>query len=217
MAIYATSDWHGYMSIYKQIKDFINLDDTVYVLGDSGDRGPHGWECIKACLEDPQIKYLKGNHDDMTAKAMYGDHHSEELSYYNGGYDTFQTWIKEGMDMKWARKLQNLPTIGEYKNKKEQDIYLCHAGFTIGTDVNDHQIVWDRKHIFDKPVDTNKIVIHGHTPVRSIIEVPIKDWYKPYWYANFTKCDIDMGIYRSGKACLLNLDTWDYKIFDAKE
>ena len=29
MAVYATSDWHGYMSIYNQIKEYINPDDTV--------------------------------------------------------------------------------------------------------------------------------------------------------------------------------------------
>ena len=217
MAIYATSDWHGYMSIYNQIKEYINPDDTVYVLGDSGDRGPHGWECIKTCLADPQIIYLKGNHDDMTAKAILGDHEAEHLSYYNGGYETIQDWMSDGMETSWGHKLINLPTIGEYKNKEGQDIYLCHAGFTVGSDVNNHELVWDRKHIFDEPVDTNKIVIHGHTPVRSIKAVPREEWYQPYWYANSTKCDIDMGTYRSGKACLLNLDTWDYKIFDVKE
>ena len=39
MAVYACSDLHGTMFLYKQIKNFLEPNDIVYFLGDAGDRG----------------------------------------------------------------------------------------------------------------------------------------------------------------------------------
>ena len=36
--VFACSDLHGMMSLYKQIKDFLKPDDIVYFLGDASDR-----------------------------------------------------------------------------------------------------------------------------------------------------------------------------------
>ena len=215
---YALSDIHGYLSIYEKVAAALGPEDRVIFLGDAGDRGPNGWECIKAIWEDNRFTYLKGNHEDMTAKAMLGDHWSEELSIYNGGQKTLDAWYAEGADEVWGRTLLNLPYVTSYTNANGQTIYLSHAGFSPGTDPDEKQCIWDREHIFD-PVSTfgDGIVIHGHTPVRSIRSIPSKDWNKPYWYADNQKCDIDLCTYRSGKACLLNLDTWDYEVIEAKD
>ena len=70
MAIYACSDLHGRLDLLKQIQDFLQPDDTVYFLGDAGDRGPNPWETIKAVAQDKRFIYLKGNHEDMLVKAM---------------------------------------------------------------------------------------------------------------------------------------------------
>ena len=40
MSTYACSDIHGMMVFYEMIKNFIQPKDTVYFLGDAGDRGP---------------------------------------------------------------------------------------------------------------------------------------------------------------------------------
>ena len=70
MAIYACSDLHGRLDLLKQIQDFLQLDDTIYFLGDAGDRGPNPWETIKAVAQDKRFIYLKGNHEDMLVKTM---------------------------------------------------------------------------------------------------------------------------------------------------
>lgn len=217
MAVYALSDIHGHLSIYNQIVAKLRMGDRVYYLGDAGDRGPHGWECIKAIYNNPQFKYIKGNHEDMTAKAILGDWDARELSCYNGGYETLEGWEMDGAYEEWGHRLKALPYLTSYTNSSGQIIMLSHAGYTYGNDPDEHDCIWGREHIFDDPIETNVIMVHGHTPVNSIRSIPAKDWNKPYWYANNTKCNIDMGTYRSGKACLLNLDTWDYKIFDVKE
>ena len=38
MAVYACTDLHGHLNLYKQIKKFIKDTDTVFFLGDAGDR-----------------------------------------------------------------------------------------------------------------------------------------------------------------------------------
>ena len=40
MATYAISDLHGRMDLFRQVKEFLQPEDVVYVLGDCGDRGP---------------------------------------------------------------------------------------------------------------------------------------------------------------------------------
>ena len=89
MATYAISDLHGRMDLFRQVKEFLQPEDVVYVLGDCGDRGPAGWELIKTIYEDPQFIYLMGNHEDMLVDAMRGD---KQLCFYNGGKDTFRSW-----------------------------------------------------------------------------------------------------------------------------
>ena len=39
MANYVCSDLHGYLELYKKIKNFIKPEDTIFFLGDAGDRG----------------------------------------------------------------------------------------------------------------------------------------------------------------------------------
>ena len=69
MSNFAVSDLHGHLKLYNKIKKFLKPEDTVYCLGDCGDRGPDAWETIKAVAKDEQFIYLKGNHEDMLVKA----------------------------------------------------------------------------------------------------------------------------------------------------
>ena len=54
MAYWAISDLHGYYSFWEQVKNIIDKNDTVIVLGDCIDRGPNSWKTLKAVLSDPQ-------------------------------------------------------------------------------------------------------------------------------------------------------------------
>lgn len=98
MTYWACSDMHGYYSFYKGIKDIIGPEDIVICLGDCGDRGPRSWNLIKAVLNDPQFIYLKGNHEDMLAKAIrayvlddrdFNYDFDVRLCWDNGGRPTF--------------------------------------------------------------------------------------------------------------------------------
>ena len=70
MKFYATSDFHGHYNLYKKIKEMVDPQDIIYVLGDCADRGPNGWKTLKAVIEDPQCILLMGNHEHMLMKSM---------------------------------------------------------------------------------------------------------------------------------------------------
>lgn len=70
MSVLAWADLHGRMDIFLKGLTYLKPEDKVYFLGDAADRGPNGWEIIKAIIEDPRFIYIKGNHEDLMIKAI---------------------------------------------------------------------------------------------------------------------------------------------------
>lgn len=238
MSVYAISDLHGCLNLYKQVKAFLKPEDKVYCLGDCGDRGPNSWETIKAVAADPQFIYLMGNHESILVAAMcsildkpqVGDsifyHNPESLLAMNGGAETLNSWIKEGQNPEWIDYLNSLRRIDFYKNTTGINIILNHAGFTPDSPPNDYDLVWSRSHFWapwPKGYD-NVVVVHGHTPCEylskdlNMVHGPEhrKDWAPidgAIWYADGHKIDIDMGSFNTGTTLLFDLDTFDEHIF----
>lgn len=230
MTHWVCSDMHGYYSFYEQIKKNIDPEDKVICLGDCGDRGPQSWKLIKAVLNDPQFIYLKGNHEDMLAKALkeyLEDDRDFPYSYYvrlcwsNGGLFTFEDASQES-DIRGAIKvLENLPLEYHYTNPEGKRFCLCHAGFTAGTTwktdkLRTQDLIWDREHSFDNWFDTTEfdVVIHGHTPIP--FDFVDEDEFdgSPYTYCDGHKINIDAGSYYSKKGILFNLDTYESICFE---
>lgn len=230
MATWACSDMHGYYSFYEQIKKNISPEDKVICLGDCGDRGPQSWKLIKAVLNDPQFIYLKGNHEDMLAKALYQYFEQDfmDRDYYylcsmNGGSRTFYDASCESDPLGAAKILNNLPLEYHYTNPEGKRFCLCHAGFTGGLKCKSesrraHMLIWDRDHTFDpaSTFDTTDfdIVVHGHTPIP--FDFVDEDEFdgSPYTYCGGHKINIDAGSYYSKKGILFNLDTYESICFE---
>ena len=104
------------------------------------------------------------------------------------------------------------------QNDRGQDIHLSHAGFT-PLKKDNPDLIWDRTHFVHEWPQTgydNFYVVHGHTPIDSLSDVFKKEELTyPLVYSNGHKIDIDCGVFRTGKACLLNLDTFESTIFKA--
>lgn len=235
MAIYACSDFHGCIDFYKAIKNFIKPEDTVYFLGDAGDRGPESWKTIKAVARDPQFVYIKGNHEDMLVKAIFDCVDNDYMGGYrllanNGGTNTFDEAMLEEDPKGWANWLAKLPTHIETVNSQNEKIYLSHAGFTpwINKDKctailpDNKSLVWDRTHYFDRLTAApweDAIIVHGHTPIPSLwgdLNIPEEQQEKgALWYAGGRKLCIDTGAVWTGHAVLVNLDTWEEHIFES--
>ena len=196
MSVYACSDLHGMLHFYKAIKDKLKPEDTVYFLGDAGDRGPHCWETIKAILDDPQFIYLRGNHEAMLCDVLdehicYGspDYYSMHLLSMNGGDSTYEEAIADPQLEHYYRKLARLETLKEYTNINGERIVLCHAGFTpwkedffaddeekkdvVFREPSFRDLLWDREHFLDEWTQEDCVdcfVVHGHTPIPYLLD-----------------------------------------------
>lgn len=217
------SDIHGNGKIFDQIVNYMESfegDYYCYFLGDAADRGENGYRIIKHMLNDPEhFLYLKGNHEDLfvkAAKALNDMAKLQQMSisyflrtehldvsdlammdddillyYHNGGRSTFEHWIKDGAPMTLISRLEQLPLTAAY------DKYdMCHAGCTIQDweNHNEESLLWDRSHFYD-PWYENRILIHGHTPVRSM-PVELRKYtggsiVQPLVYCDKSKIDLD--------------------------
>ena len=126
-----------------------------------------------------------------------------------------------------VKKLVRLPTYKEYVNKDGERVFLSHAGFTPwSADFADlaiptpKELIWNRDHILDDVDEDwvdNVVIVHGHTPIPLMDIVPRNaELHGAYWYAEDRKVNIDCGLVWTGETVLLDLDTWDEHIFDAK-
>ena len=67
MSHYVVSDVHGEDDRWKAMLEKIHFSaqDTLYILGDVVDRGPHGVEILQEIMRTPNMKMLLGNHEFM--------------------------------------------------------------------------------------------------------------------------------------------------------
>lgn len=215
MSVYAVSDLHGRKKLLDKILEILQPGDTLYCLGDVCDRGKYGYDMIKEVLANPQIVYLKGNHEELFIYAAKQARHNkfnpfddmpetDDILFHraNGGEKTLRLWEKDGMPMDIIRQLEELPTAALYKNISGKTIVLTHSGsFT--------DPLWDREHfIKDEDIEENTIYVHGHTPIPYMINKKNTKYSAPYWYNNNQKVNIDCGSFASHMTVLLNLDTF---------
>ena len=228
MSTFAFSDLHGNMQLFKAIQDSLQEDDICYCLGDCADRGPDGWEIIKAVIRDPRMKFIKGNHEDFLVKAM-SQYYSEGrvdsdfiLWMHNGGDPTYNAMLADQSAEQWIPQIRRLPVYEKYVNENGITVHLCHAGFNPkeGFTENITQypdvLLWDRNHIGSKrwSGDAKEVIVHGHTPTIFLCqELGIKAESGAVWYLDNHKVDIDCGTIVTQQVVLLDLDTFDEDIF----
>ena len=218
MAIYALSDIHGEIELWKQIQEFLTKEDTLVFLGDAIDRGPEGLQVLQEMLSDERVIFLRGNHEQNIIE-VYKD---------PDDYQFLQDWFKDGGYLTWLsfnslpshrqanlyQKLQNLPLHATYINNQGIRIKLSHSGFT--PEVEDdakytqsqllNKYLYNRKHLQQEWVNCEKIdlIVHDHTPTGFINSNLCG---QVCFYCNKKKIDIDTGATFTGVAALLDLDT----------
>lgn len=70
--IFFFTDAHGHYPLFSTMRDWCKTQDNECLIvygGDAIDRGSDGYRIIKELLDDPQIIYLYGNHEDLFIKA----------------------------------------------------------------------------------------------------------------------------------------------------
>ena len=137
--IFFFTDIHGMYDLYRAIMSYCYEEDPEAMIifgGDAIDRGKDGYKIMKELLDNPQVVYLMGNHEDLFVKAakeikeqlqfrsfdrkevhdtIYWcrgyDYKYEAIqnSLYNGGLNTLIDWVLDGMPMDIIEKIEALP------------------------------------------------------------------------------------------------------------
>ena len=228
IATYVISDIHGQYDMFMELIDKIDLKqtDTLYVLGDILDRGPHPIKVLKRLMEMPNAICIVGNHELMALECLeflmkeITEMSIEELDeemldnlvtwQYNGSKSTIDEFIELGSD----EKQDIIDFIKEFLIYEEVavsdwDYLLVHAGlgnYSPEKDIEDyslHELVWIRAD-YDEQYFEDTFVITGHTPTQTIEGNP-----RPgFIYRNNNHIAIDCGAhYPGGRLAAICLET----------
>lgn len=228
IATYVISDIHGEYQMFMELLDKIKLKetDTLYVLGDVLDRGPHPIKTLMKLMEMPNAICIAGNHELMALECLeflrkeITDTSIEEFD--EEMLDNLMTWqsngskttIDEFRELDTDMRQEVIAYVKEFLIYEEltvgeHDYLLVHAGlgnFTPEKDIEEYslyELVWKRADYKEKYFD-DVYVVTGHTPTQMIDENP-----KPgRIYRKNNHIAIDCGAYfLGGRLAAICLDT----------
>ena len=241
MSTWCFSDIHGQRHLFNQVMNEIGPNDTVYFLGDAIDRGPDGWAIFKQLMNDHRVIFICGNHEDMMIDALRAfPHmpwtHAAEVWGWNGNKPTLEAIRNDNPEVvrSYLNRARDLPIFETYTNQFGDIFWLSHAGCDYTEDLAEldrEDLIWDRSHFItnmwyhDSP--DNLYIVHGHTPIPILQEemsmycdnIPRDAEIEPgaYYYAEGHKICIDCGAHFTDTTVLLNLDTFEEKVFTIDE
>lgn len=192
MATYVISDIHGQYKMFLDLIDKIKLKDTdtLYILGDILDRGPHPIKALMKIMEMPNAICLAGNHEYMALQClpflmkeiteMSIDQLNEKMLnnlviwQCNGSKTTLDEFRTLDLDMKYE-VIDFLNDLQLYKKLtvNGKNYLLVHGGlgnFSPEKTLEDYEIeelVWSRAK-YDVQYYTDVKLVTGHTPTQKI-------------------------------------------------
>jgi serine/threonine protein phosphatase 1 len=165
-------DIHGCGKTFIRLLDRvirIQRSDTVFLLGDTIDRGPHSREVLDKIMELQRAGYdirsLRGNHEEMFLNSCR-DRSFFRMWMINGGYETLRSFEVEDaceIPLEYRRLMESFLPFIEYGN-----FVIVHA--TLNFQMEDpfadrDAMLWSRSREVDSRLIGGKRVIGGHTPV----------------------------------------------------
>lgn len=228
IATYVISDIHGQYDMFMELLDKIKLkdNDTLYVVGDILDRGPHPIKTLMKLMEMPNAICLVGNHELMFLECLeflmkeITDKSLEELNaetldnlvtwQFNGSQSTIDEFRK--LDSESQKDVIDFIKdflIYEKVSVNGKNYLLVHAGlgnYSQEKDIEDyslHELIWVRAD-YDVRYFEDTYVITGHTPTQTIED----NQHPGYIYWRNNHIVIDCGAhYPGGRLAALCLDT----------
>lgn len=228
IATYVISDIHGQYDMFIELLDKIDLkeDDTLYILGDIIDRGPHPIKTLRKIMEMPNVICIVGNHEVMAIEcleflmreitddsiAAFGEDIMANLMTWrlNGCSTTIDEFAELDDETKHAViDFMKEFLIYEEVTAGDKDYLLVHAGlgnFLPEKDIEEYtlyELIWDRAD-YDFQYFDDKYVVTGHTPTQIIEENPAPG----YIYKDNNHIAIDCGASMpGGRLAAICLDT----------
>lgn len=190
MRTVAIGDVHGQLAALVEL--FVCIEqkgwDRLVFLGDYIDRGPDSKGTIdfvrslQATHGSEKVVAIKGNHEDMCLHAFEQyDNNDSKLGasfYLNGGYATLESFAREeegcnaepGIPQVYLDWMKGLPTRYE-----DDNAHYIHGGALPGLPIAeqaDYDLMWERYTFLKTDYMWDKVIIHGHTPVKNVEERP---------------------------------------------
>ena len=228
MATYVISDIHGEYDLFVELLDIIKLKeaDTLYILGDILDRGPHPIKVLLKLMEMPNAICIVGNHELMALECLEflcREITEEAIAGIDSKMvDNLLTWQMNGsvtttdeFHMLNSETRQDvIDFIKDFLIYEEltvdgKNYLLVHGGlgnYSPEKELDDYSIkelVWDRADYETQYFD-DVYVVTGHTPTQGIEGNP-----RPgYIYRTNNHIAIDCGCYfPGGRLAAICLDT----------
>jgi serine/threonine protein phosphatase 1 len=175
MLTYAIGDVHG--CVDKLVRLLARCRDhagdrprRLVFVGDYIDRGPDSRGVVETLLtlqrDDPRVICLRGNHEALMLEALEtGD---EALWLLNGGGETLDSYdVEQALDLpaelvEWA---DALPLSFDDGRR-----LFVHAGLNPRVPLDrqtEQDVLWIREPFLSSRRDFGRLVVHGHTPLRT--------------------------------------------------
>ena len=228
MAVYAIADIHGEYDLFMELLDKIALQDTdtLYVVGDVVDRGPHPVKVLQQMMLMPNVIPLAGNHELMAMECLgflNKEITDESIASLEAEMiDNLLVWQKNGsastLDefsrLDEEERQDILDYLSEFQLYEQlqvngQKYLLVHAG--LGGYRPDRrldsyspaELLWTRAD-YETCYFNDMLVISGHTPTQLIEENP-----RPgYIYRHNNHVAIDCGAcFAGGRLAAFCLDS----------
>lgn len=192
--IYVVSDIHGRYDKWQELLRTIKPTwaDTIYVLGDTIDRGPEGLKTLLEMADMPNVVHLLGNHEFMLMSVLptllaqltnefvddleQSDNAISMLANYmiNGGEATVDELGRlDAIEREEIRAYILGMSVHEEIEVRNKTYLLVHAGLDDFRpekpleEYNLHDFLWVRPDV-RKRYYPDKTVVFGHTPTRTI-------------------------------------------------
>jgi serine/threonine protein phosphatase 1 len=191
--IYAIGDIHARLDLLNNLLDRIKADvaqrpssRTVYVfLGDYIDRGNASRETIDRLIEhaaEAQCVFLKGNHELIAVQCLSDPRLFDQWMRLGGAQTLISYGVRPQPGARAIAELQaafhNALPRAHFRFFRELrnsfscgDFFFAHAGVNpkVGlASQNEDDLLWIREQFLTSDQDFGKIVVHGHTPTRTI-------------------------------------------------
>lgn len=176
-SVWIVGDIHGCRQTFEALLDQLNLGegDMVLCIGDLVDRGPDSHGVLSIVYERDEIRSVMGNHEQIMADALRASSTDSMMLFWQGRIGGDKTLDSmPGSDeqqrqraIEWLEFTDSLPTevvLDQFR--------IVHAGYQINIPLEDQtdQNRLKSRTIFlaDRPLDENRQIIAGHTPVQKL-------------------------------------------------
>lgn len=229
---YAVGDVHGRLDLLEDMLEQIKADDAtrppartyLVLLGDLIDRGPDSAGVIERLVSDPprwaKPVYLQGNHEEFFLNVLDGQEDTVAHWLTYGGYECAASYgvsqgstlnatpheiverLKAAVPRSHVEFLRNMADSFRFG-----DYLFVHAGIRPGIPIaeqSQRDLRWIREGFLECVDDHGVVVVHGHTIVDKVEQLP-------------NRIGLDTGAYRSGLLTAIGIEGSERWFIEARD